>query len=63
MRHYTSMDRSYVSDVERGTASLSIDRLLRLCRAMGVPASTVVARIEERLVRKSDNGRPGRAKS
>jgi transcriptional regulator with XRE-family HTH domain len=43
------MDRSYVSDVERGTASLSVDRLLRLCRALGLPAATIVARVEARL--------------
>jgi transcriptional regulator with XRE-family HTH domain len=43
------MDRSYVSDVERGMASLSVDRLLRLCRALALPAATIVARVEARL--------------
>jgi transcriptional regulator with XRE-family HTH domain len=45
------MDRSYVSDVERGEASLSVDRLLRICRALGVKAATIVERIERRAAR------------
>jgi transcriptional regulator with XRE-family HTH domain len=45
------MDRSYVSDVERGEASLSVDRLLRICRALGVRAPTIVERIERRAKR------------
>ena len=45
------MDRSYISDVERGVASLSVDRLLRLCRALGTPASLVIALIEKQLHR------------
>lgn len=51
-----AMDRSSISDIERGTASLSVDRLLRLCRALGTPAAEVVGRIEERL---ADEGGPG----
>ena len=47
------MDRSYVSDVERGEASLSVDRLLRVCRALGVRAATIVERIERRTARHS----------
>lgn len=46
------MDRSYISDVERGEASLSVDRLLRICKALGVPASTVVGRIEKQIGRR-----------
>jgi len=42
------MDRSYVSDVERGEASLSVDRLLRICTALNVRASVVMDRIEKR---------------
>lgn len=41
------MDRSYISDVERGEASLSVDRLLRICKAIGVPAATVIGRVEQ----------------
>jgi len=43
------MDRSYVSDIERGTSSLSVDRLLRLCQAMGVSPGEIISRIEKRL--------------
>ena len=45
------MDRSYISDVERGEASLSVDRLLRICKALGVRASAVIGRIERKLIR------------
>ncbi len=40
------MDRSYVSDVERGKASLSVDRLLRLSKAFGITAAKLIQRIE-----------------
>jgi transcriptional regulator with XRE-family HTH domain len=45
----TRMDRAYLSEVENGKRSLSIDRLLRICRAIDVKAATVVARIERQL--------------
>ena len=44
-----SMDRSYISDLERGEASLTVDRLLRICKAIGIPAATVIGRIEQRI--------------
>ena len=40
------MDRSYVRDVERGSASPSVEVLFRLCHALGVRASAVLARVE-----------------
>jgi transcriptional regulator with XRE-family HTH domain len=43
-----NMDRSYISDVERGIASLSVDRLLRICDALGISAASVIGRIEQR---------------
>jgi transcriptional regulator with XRE-family HTH domain len=43
------MDRSYISDLERGEASLTVDRLLRICKAIGIPAATVIGRIEQRI--------------
>ena len=45
------MDRAYLSEVENGKRSLSIDRLLLICKAMNVPASTIVGRIERALRR------------
>jgi transcriptional regulator with XRE-family HTH domain len=41
------MDRAYISEIERGKASPSMDRLFRICRAMGVRASTILARVEK----------------
>ena len=41
-----AMDRAYVSEIERGRASPSVDRLFRICKAIGVRASTIVARVE-----------------
>lgn len=43
------MDRAYISEVENGKRSLSVDRLLRLCGSMKVPAAKVIAEVEEEL--------------
>ena len=40
------VDRSYISQLERGLKSPTLDMLLRLCKAMGVSASGIVARVE-----------------
>jgi transcriptional regulator with XRE-family HTH domain len=45
------MDRSYISDIERGGASLSVERLLRICQAMKIPAADVISQIEDALRR------------
>jgi transcriptional regulator with XRE-family HTH domain len=42
-----NVDRSYVSQLERGLKSPTVDMLLRLCRATGARASEIVARVEE----------------
>jgi transcriptional regulator with XRE-family HTH domain len=42
------MDRSYISDIERGSASLSLDRLFRLCDALNQSTSELVARVDRR---------------
>ena len=47
------MDRSYISDVERGEASVSLDRFLRICLSIGTPASAVILRIEQKLNRRT----------
>jgi transcriptional regulator with XRE-family HTH domain len=41
------MDRAYLSEVENGKRSLSVDRLLRLCDVLGVRGSTIIDRIEK----------------
>lgn len=40
------MDRAYISEVERGKVMLSVDRLFRICKAIGVRPSVIIARVE-----------------
>jgi transcriptional regulator with XRE-family HTH domain len=40
--------RTYVSLLERNKKSPTLDVLFRLCRALSVPASKVIARVEAR---------------
>lgn len=47
------VDRSYVSQLERDLKSPTLDMLLRLCKALGVSAAAIVARVEQ--------GRPAEA--
>ena len=44
-----NMDRAYVSEVENGKRSISLDRLFLLCNAIGVPAAKIVASMERKL--------------
>lgn len=43
----SKMDRSFISDIERGTASPSVATLFVLCRALGVAASELIRRVEQ----------------
>ena len=47
-----NMSRNYISMVELNQSSPTLDTLLRLCKAVGVRASTLVANIEQELPRK-----------
>lgn len=40
------IDRSYLSDIERDLHSPTVDRLIRICRAIGISASELLARVE-----------------
>jgi transcriptional regulator with XRE-family HTH domain len=40
------LDRAYVSLLENDHKSPTVDTLLRLCRALGTPASELLARVE-----------------
>lgn len=40
------MDRSYLSEIERDKVSPSVRVLLKLCRALGVRASEIIAQVE-----------------
>ena len=40
------LDRAYVSQLENDHKSPTVDTLFRLCRALGTPASELLARVE-----------------
>lgn len=42
------VSRNYVSQLELGEKSPTVHVLLRICKAIGIRASTVIARIERR---------------
>jgi len=42
----SGVDRTYISELENDHKSPTVDVLLRLCRAMEIKASKLVARIE-----------------
>lgn len=41
------MDRTYLSDLENDKFSPTVDMLERLCAALGVRPSVLIARVEE----------------
>jgi transcriptional regulator with XRE-family HTH domain len=47
------MDRSYISDIERGESSVSLDLFIQICGALEIPAGTLANRIEAQLKRSS----------
>jgi transcriptional regulator with XRE-family HTH domain len=47
------MDRAYISEVEGGKRSLSVDRLLRICESMNLRAAKVIADVEQKLKSKN----------
>jgi transcriptional regulator with XRE-family HTH domain len=47
LAHRAGVDRSYISQLERGLKSPTVDMLLRLCRATGASASQIIARVEQ----------------
>lgn len=40
------ISRNYVSLLELGDKSPTVQTLLRICRALGIKASTIIARVE-----------------
>ena len=45
------MDRSYISDVERGTALVSVDLFLQICRGARMPAGDILNQVEAELTK------------
>ena len=43
----SDLDRTYISGIERGVRNPTVETLARLCRALGVRVSELVARAEE----------------
>jgi transcriptional regulator with XRE-family HTH domain len=43
------LDRTYISHLENGHKSPTVDVLLRICQALGVAASVLLARVERSL--------------
>ena len=43
------VDRTYISDIENDKVSPTVDMLERLCAALGVRVSTIIARVEDAL--------------
>lgn len=41
------VDRTYISMLEHNKKSPTLDMLFRLCQAMGIKASVVIARVEK----------------
>lgn len=49
------IDRTYVSQLENNKKSPTVEVLFRICKALGISASEVIARVER-------SARPGRKK-
>ena len=47
LAHLSGMHRTYLGGIERGERNVSYANLLRLARALDVPASELLARAEE----------------
>ena len=50
------VDRTYISDIENDKVSPTVDMLERLCNALGVRVSTIIARSEAAQTPAGDDG-------
>lgn len=44
-----ALDRTYISHLENGHKSPTVDVLLRICRVLGVPAGPLITQVERSL--------------
>lgn len=44
-----NLDRSYLSDLERGISTISLDVFLQICRELPIPAGKAIDKIESAL--------------
>ena len=47
------LDRTYISHLENDKKSPTVDTLFRICKALGLPASQLIARVERSMAEKS----------
>jgi transcriptional regulator with XRE-family HTH domain len=50
------VDRTYISDIENNKVSPTVAMLARLCEALGVRASAILARAEDAQTQAEDEG-------
>jgi transcriptional regulator with XRE-family HTH domain len=48
LAYRANVDRSYISQLERGLKSPTVAMLIRLCKAMDTSAAKIVGRVERR---------------
>ena len=48
------IDRAYLSLLENNHKSPTVDMLLRICKSLGVPASQILARVEQTIPSNAD---------
>ena len=51
------VDRTYISDIENDEVSPTVEMLERLCKALGVRTSEILARVEAGRTRAGDEGK------
>jgi transcriptional regulator with XRE-family HTH domain len=49
LAHRTRIDRSYISELEHDHKNPTVNRLFRLCKALGIKPSVLIARAEKSL--------------
>jgi transcriptional regulator with XRE-family HTH domain len=49
LAYEVKLDRTYISHLENGHKSPTVDVILRLCQPLGISASTLIAQVERSL--------------
>jgi transcriptional regulator with XRE-family HTH domain len=48
LAHKTRIDRSYISELEHDKKNPTLNRLFKLCKALGIKPSELIAHVEKR---------------
>lgn len=51
------IDRSYLSEIERDRKNPTVDMFMRLCRAMEVPAATIIEKLDAAMLSEKPRSR------